>query len=343
MRDRVGVVHGAGLTMRALVDDILDVAKMETGNLTVEAAPMDLCAVLGEVTRLWEEQARAKGLRFALDLSRAPRWIVGDSARLRQIVFNLLSNAIKFTAEGGITLAVDQHGEEAARRLRLVVQDSGIGIPAAKFDEIFESFRQVDAGTTRQFGGTGLGLTICRNLARALGGDIAVESTEGQGSAFAVDLPLVLAEAPAGASGGEAPAGPALLVLERNPIARSMLRTLLEPHVASFRFAATPGEALDMLAGACPTCLLADEATLKAAADDPLPALGALARANPGGSTAVLWMPPDPQMRSQLHAAGIGYIIEKPIAGAALVAAVVPVLKQLAPPPSDEPLVSVAA
>jgi signal transduction histidine kinase len=148
------------------------------------------------VTRLWEEQARGKGLIFRLELSHAPGWVVSDAARLRQIVFNLLSNAIKFTERGAVTLRAVAEGEGEARRLRLVVTDTGIGIPTDKFEEVFESFRQVDAGTTRQFGGTGLGLTICRNLARALGGEISVDSVEGEGTSFTVDLPLVVAEAP---------------------------------------------------------------------------------------------------------------------------------------------------
>ena len=341
-RDRIGIVHGAGMTMRSLVDDILDVAKMETGNLTVEAVPLDLCATLREVTRLWEEQARGKGLTFRLELTHAPGWIVSDAGRLRQIVFNLLSNAIKFTERGGVTLRAVAEGEGDARRLRLVVADTGIGIPTDKFEEVFESFRQVDAGTTRQFGGTGLGLTICRNLARALGGEIAVESVEGQGATFTVDLPLVAAEAPAEAA-SDTRAGGTMVILDRNPIARSILRTLLEPKTASLRFAATTEEALSMIQEGGVTHLLLDEATLKAGDAAVLEAVTTLAAASAPAICAVLWMKPDIELRSQLLATGIGQVIEKPIAGAALVAAIIPDTEENSGPGAPDPLVSQAA
>nr|WP_243852878.1 ATP-binding protein [Sphingomonas naasensis] len=341
-RDRIGIVHGAGVTMRSLVDDILDVAKMETGNLTVDAAPLDLGATLREVTRLWEEQARAKGLGFRLELSHAPGWIVSDAGRLRQIVFNLLSNAIKFTARGGVSLRAVAEGVGDARRLRLVVSDTGIGIPAEKFEEIFESFRQVDAGTTRQFGGTGLGLTICRNLARALGGEISVESIEGEGAVFTVELPLIDAEAPAEAAPNGA-SGAAMLIVDRNPIARSMLRTLLEPKASSLRFAGGAEEALALIAEAPVTHLLVDEATLKAGEGEPVETLQTLVVASEAAVSAVLWMKPDEATLSQLRTTGVGHIIEKPVSGAALVQVFVTPAEENSRPAGSEPLESEAA
>ncbi|HEX8303026.1 ATP-binding protein [Sphingomonas sp.] len=323
-RDRIGIVHGAGVTMRALVDDILDVAKMETGNLAVEAAPMDVCAVLRDVTRMWREQAEAKGLSFALELGDAPCWIVGDAGRLRQIVFNLLSNAIKFTEEGGVTVHALDEGEGEARRLKLVVEDSGIGIPSDKFEDIFESFRQVDTSTTRKFGGTGLGLTICRNLAQALGGDIRVESEEDKGSRFIVDLPLVPAEAPQVAESAGGGSGASMLILDRNPIARSMLKTLFEPRVESLRFASSPAEALTLLAEARVTHLLIDEATARAAEGVLMETIQTLADAAPGAASYALWVSVDAAEKSQLTEAGVGQIIQKPVSGAALIEAVIP-------------------
>ncbi|MET0307842.1 MAG: ATP-binding protein [Sphingomonas sp.] len=324
LRDRIGIVHGAGMTMRSLVDDILDVAKMETGNLSVETAPMDLRATLGEVTRIWEEQARAKGLSFRLDLADAPHWIQSDAARLRQIIFNLLSNAIKFTERGEVTVRAIDEGGGDARRLKLTISDTGIGIPADKFDEIFESFRQVDTSTTRQFGGTGLGLTICRNLARALGGDISVASTAGEGSSFTIDLPLIPAEAPAEIV-SESKNGGTMLILDRNPIARSMLRTLFEPRVAQLCFAANAEEAVAMIEAGAVTRLLIDEATLKASGDDPLETLRKLCAVGQGIVSAVLWAKLDAQSKTDLLDAGVTQVIEKPIASAALVEALIPV------------------
>ncbi|HEY0623372.1 ATP-binding response regulator [Sphingomonas sp.] len=317
-RDRLGIVHGAGMTMRALVDDILDVAKMETGNLTVELAPTDLHAMLRDVTRMWEEQARGKGLEFSLETDGAPRWVETDAGRLRQMLFNLLSNALKFTEKGSVGVKA----EAADGRLRIAVSDSGIGIPAEKHEEIFESFRQVDAGTTRKFGGTGLGLAIVRNLARALDGEVSVASVEGEGTTFIVDLPLIEAAAPDGAGTAGGPGEP-VVVLDRNPIARGMLRTLLEPHFAAVQFAATPDEAVGMLTGAGPVLVLAEEATLRAAGEDALAILSALAGAvkEKGARTAVLWVKPDEAMLASLAEAGADTVVAKPVAGAALVEA----------------------
>jgi signal transduction histidine kinase len=342
-RERIGIVHGAGVTMRALVDDILDVAKMETGNLSVEAAPMDLTATLQEVTRLWEEQARAKGLGFRLELSHAPHWIVSDATRLRQVVFNLLSNAIKFTEKGSITLRAVGEGAGEDRRLKLIIEDSGIGIPREKFEEIFESFRQVDTSTTRRFGGTGLGLAICRNLARALGGDIRVESEDGKGSRFIVDLPLVPAEAPQAAVAVASGTGLDLVVLDRNPIARSMLRTLLEPRVARLRFAANVAEALPMLEEGGVGHLLADEVTLKAEETGAARALATLRAADGSVPHTILWLRPDAETVAELIAASGGNILEKPITGASLIDAIIPPAEENSGKRDGDPLVSRAA
>jgi len=342
-RDRINIVHAAGVTMRALVDDILDVAKMETGNMTVDAVPTDLCATLREVTRLWEEQARSKGLAFTLDVEKAPGWILSDPGRLRQIVFNLLSNAIKFTEAGGVTLRAMAEGEGEAARLRIAVSDTGVGIPSAKQHEVFESFKQADTSTTRRFGGTGLGLTICRNLAQALGGDILVESAEGSGSTFTLDLPLVPAEAPANAP--EAGVNGAMLILDRNPIARGMLRTLFEPYAGAPRFFGTPDEAIEALGAGPVALLLIDEATLKASGDDVAENLTRLATtaATSGASTALLWTNPDDAWRETVAATGINQLIAKPVTGTALISALFPAQCGKSGTDGAGPLVSRAA
>ncbi|RZL98845.1 MAG: hypothetical protein EOP68_24890, partial [Sphingomonas sp.] len=238
VRERLGVVHTAGTTMRALVDDILDVAKMETGNLTIEHVPFDLCATLTAATQLWEVQARGKGLAFRADLDGCPALVIGDPARLRQVVFNLLGNAVKFTADGGVTLFT--RVDRDAGRVEIVVVDTGVGIAAAQQESIFEAFRQADTSTTRRFGGTGLGLSISRNLAEAMGGGIRVDSVEGEGATFTLTLPLVEAVA---APVVRAPdAASSVLVVERSPIARAMWRSLLVPQ--PLVFAGTAAEAV---------------------------------------------------------------------------------------------------
>ncbi len=340
MRDRLTVVHGAGVTMRALVDDILDVAKMETGNLTLECVPVDLPATLREVSRLWEDQARARGIGFVVDLDQSPVMIEGDSARLRQIVFNLLSNALKFTSSGTVTLTATTTDDQ---RLRIAVADTGIGIPADKLEVIFESFRQVDAGTTRQFGGTGLGLSICRNLARAMGGEVTVTSTPGQGSCFAVTLPLVLAVA-AEAETGLAQVGPSLLIVDRNPISRSMLRALLAPRAGEVVFAASADDAVRLIADCAPRDVLIEDGTARAETDinAALTLIAATALVK-GARVSLLWPIAEEAETRRLAATGISQIISKPISGGDLIEALYPLPVQSLATAETQRLVSQAA
>ncbi len=264
LRDRLGVVHGAGVTMRALVDDILDIAKMETGNLTIEHGPLDLCSTVSDAARMWEVQAERKGLAFTIDMAGCPATIIGDAARIRQIVFNLLSNALKFTHAGAVTVAL----RSSETRLLLDITDSGIGIPADKLADIFESFRQADAGTTRQYGGTGLGLAISRNLARAMGGEIVVESVVGQGTIFTLDLPLIVADSVVRSeTGGGSVAAASFLIVDRNPIMRSMFKTLVAPHVDSVLAVASVDEAVETLKATRVANILIDDVTVHAAGD----------------------------------------------------------------------------
>ncbi|MGP7796135.1 ATP-binding protein [Sphingomonas sp. CLY1604] len=329
-RERLTVVHSAGVTMRALVDDILDVAKMETGNLVIEKAPFDLAAMLAESTRLWEDQAQAKGLTFERDLSACPHHIVGDCARLRQIVFNLMSNALKFTTTGTVTLSAAASAD--GDRLRIVIADTGVGIEPAKCEEIFESFRQADASTTRQFGGTGLGLSICRNLARAMGGDVAVTSRIGEGSRFTVDLPLIAAPE-AEQTSGEAAARPPLLIVDRNPITRSLLKTLMMPHAEEIALAASLAEAEAALAKGGIAGVLVDAAVLPP--DDAVAAARRLSDAAGVARTIMLWPAGSDAKVEALAAVDNLTCVIKPVSGASLVATVYP--------PRDAALVSQAA
>ncbi|MEG3147634.1 ATP-binding protein [Sphingomonas sp. RT2P30] len=325
IRDRIGVVHSAGVTMRALVDDILDVAKMETGNLTLEEAPFDLRATLTDLSRMWQEQAQAKGLVFELDLAACPQWIAGDSARLRQVAFNLLSNALKFTDSGSVTLRAGEAVGPAGPLLTIAVGDTGIGISPDKHELIFESFRQADGGTTRKFGGTGLGLSICRNLARAMKGEVTVDSAEGQGATFTLTLPLMRVDAPVGEVVATESGDGALLIVDRNPISRAMLRAILAPRAGNVLFAGSLDEASERVAAGGIAFVLVDDATAKTA-EDLAAALGALVRAaeNAGAGMAILWAGLDDAQRAALAAAGMARVIAKPIAGPALAAALYP-------------------
>ncbi|HEU4961207.1 MAG TPA: ATP-binding protein [Sphingomonas sp.] len=344
-RERLGVVHSAGVTMRALVDDILDVAKMETGNMTIEHAPMDVCEVLRDVARVWEDQARARGLEFELALDGCPAIVVGDAARLRQVVFNLLSNALKFTEAGRITLGGSTVDCAEGRRVRIAVSDTGIGIAADKIEDVFESFRQADASTTRRFGGTGLGLAICRNLARAMGGDVHAESVLGEGTTFTIDLPLVeSALAACAVERADAESSAALLIVDRNPITRSMLRALLEERAGSVAFAASLAEAAEHLAGGSIALALIDEATARAEGEGWSAALRTVVEAaGTTAGTAILWHRPEGEEAETLRVSGIGQVIAKPIAGPALRDALYPPDAPNRDDPPDSDLVSDAA
>ena len=306
-RDRLEVVQSAGVTMKALVDDILDVAKMETGNLTIEAAPVALPPLLRDVARLWDESARQRGLTFEVALEDLPDWVTGDSGRIRQIVFNLLSNAMKFTREGTVTLTARREGE----MIEVVVTDTGIGIPPHKLDEIFEAFRQVDASTTRRYGGTGLGLAICRKLARAMGGDVTVASSPGAGSCFSFQMAYCPASAPVA---DDAPL-PKLVIVDPNPIARAMWQAALAPAAGQVALAGTLDEADPLIARAAPETVLIDEAALP---EDRAAALVALRARLAGGRLFYLTRDPSPAPLDGLLA------IAKPISGPALREALYP-------------------
>lgn len=225
LRTKIQTVHGAGETMRALVDDILDLSKMETGKLAVNRAPVRLGNLLGEAASLWRAKAEDKGLSFELDLAGCPALIEEDEDRLRQIVFNLLSNAVKFTETGSVTL----RAQGADGRLRIAVVDTGIGIASTQHEMIFEKFQQADQSTSRRYGGTGLGLAICRNLADAMDGRITVESRPDEGATFTLTLPLRALEWDEGeARVADIETAP-ILLLEPNPLTqRIVAKTLRE-------------------------------------------------------------------------------------------------------------------
>ena len=195
--DYVGRFRRAGDTLLTLVNDLLDLAKLEAGQLMLEHLPFDLCEQLERAVELAAVAARAKDLEVrCLVPPGVPRHVLGDAGRLQQILGNLLANAVKFTPRGEVGIRVSPTPAAAPGTLRLEVFDTGIGIPKEKQAQIFESFAQADASTTRRFGGTGLGLPIARELVARMGGSLEVDSEEGLGSTFIITLDLPAAQAP---------------------------------------------------------------------------------------------------------------------------------------------------
>jgi signal transduction histidine kinase/ActR/RegA family two-component response regulator len=253
VRERIEVVNSAGETMRALVDDILDVAKMESGELTIAHEKTDLREIVRETERLWSGQAEAKQIQLIVESDDAPRMIVSDGGRIRQMLFNLMSNALKFTDSGSVTLSVlPEFAEDGSEQLMLSVTDTGIGIAPEHHANIFESFKQVDAGMSRQFSGTGLGLAICQRLAVALGGSIEVVSELDKGSTFTIRLPLVHAGADDIVSVGDASAetslgNASLLIVDGNASNLGMLAMILAGSASSVAVAKSIDHALEIL------------------------------------------------------------------------------------------------
>ncbi|MDZ4363052.1 ATP-binding protein, partial [Brevundimonas sp.] len=190
-RELVSLIQTSGTTLERLVSDILDVSKIEAGQLDIEARPFDLLDELATTIETLRLKAEGKGLTFDLSLGEQARGsFLGDSTRIRQVVANLLSNAAKFTNKGSVALSLDVTEVDDGPVLAIEVRDTGVGFDPVDAGMLFQRFSQADASITRRFGGTGLGLAICRSLVGMMGGEITAESRPGQGSRFCVTLPL---------------------------------------------------------------------------------------------------------------------------------------------------------
>ena len=193
-RRHLGTVQHAARSMLRLLNDILDTAKLEKGAVEMEIADFSLQEVCDQILATLRIHAGKKGLALQCVMAeRVPPYLRGDALRLQQVLLNLLGNALKFTERGHVLLRLDYHDGT----LVIEVEDSGIGIAAQHLERIFDPFAQADASTTRQFGGTGLGTTISRQLVERMGGSISVRSTLGVGTTFTVCVPLPVGEATA--------------------------------------------------------------------------------------------------------------------------------------------------
>ncbi len=247
-REMVDIVRSSSDTLERLLSDILDTAKIESGQITIESAPFNLADVGRETAALWRTKAEAKGVALEIEIPQdADRLVYGDVVRIRQILTNLVSNALKFTAEGEVRLSVVDVSDD---RVRFTVSDTGVGFEAEQKDRIFGRFHQADGSITRRFGGTGLGLAISRELAELMGGELDCDSEPGVGSRFWFETPLppvdtVETGAPS-ATDVDVEAIPLrILLADDHPVNRKVIEVLLSGASADLVCVADGKEALD--------------------------------------------------------------------------------------------------
>jgi CheY-like chemotaxis protein len=247
-REMVDIVRSSSDTLERLLSDILDTAKIESGQLTIEPAPFHLADVVRETAALWRPKAEEKGVALVIEIAEtAERRVYGDAVRIRQILTNLVSNALKFTAAGEVRLSVEDVSDD---RVRFTVTDTGVGFEPDQKARIFGRFHQADGSITRRFGGTGLGLTISRELAELMGGTLDCDSQPDVGSRFWFEAPLPLAEAaPAGdaavpESGSDA-VPLRILLADDHPANRKVIEVLLSGASAELVCVTDGSEALE--------------------------------------------------------------------------------------------------
>jgi signal transduction histidine kinase/CheY-like chemotaxis protein len=235
----VSILLGGSDVLLGLINDVLDMSKIEAGKMELEIGDIDLQDHCTKLIKIWSPRAAERGLRLTLAIDPdLPAFIRTDGLRLTQILFNLVSNAVKFTAEGGVAIRVAPVTGSApeAPRLSFSVSDTGPGMAPEVVRRLFRSFEQADASAARKFGGTGLGLAISRSLAEMMGGALTVESVLGLGSTFRLELPLTpsaqLNEAdalPATADDAPPPSVRSILIAEDHPVNRRLISLILEP------------------------------------------------------------------------------------------------------------------
>lgn len=248
-------IRNSAQALLTILNDILDLSKLDAGKMVLNPVDFDLRECLSGTLDLLRPQAKDKGLRCDLAIAtELPGRVRADDGRLRQILINLIGNAIKFTKHGGVTVRVRLAHRDGAAFVVVDVEDTGIGIEEGNLNNVFERFAQAETSTTRRFGGTGLGLTISRMLAEAMGGDIRARSRPGRGSCFSLALPLVPAAGPAPFPAAD-PAAPAdreglsgmrVLVAEDNKINRLLIRKFLCDLPVMLMFAHDGRQALEM-------------------------------------------------------------------------------------------------
>nr|WP_255618028.1 ATP-binding protein [Aurantimonas sp. VKM B-3413] len=233
------IIHRSGRGLVNILNDILDLSKIESGRLDLESIPLSLDTLVEDVASLFQEKAREKSLSLAVIVDPdVPHEVIGDPVRISQVLTNLVNNALKFTSSGGVTIeveCVDEAGSSERRRIAVTVQDTGIGIAGDRIDKLFSRFSQADQSITRKFGGTGLGLAISKQLVEAMGGSIRATSVEGSGSCFRFELDL---EVTRPAAFRPSLVGRSILLLDPDPVTRPAITTVFARYGATVLAAA---------------------------------------------------------------------------------------------------------
>ncbi|WP_172327636.1 response regulator [Mangrovicoccus sp. HB161399] len=240
-------IMGSGRHLLALINDILDLSKIEAGKMELHLEEVDLAALCRDVEATVAPLVAKNGNRLRLELPAAPGTMAADRTKLRQILFNLLSNAAKFTEDGEIAMALDRPGGA----VRFTVRDQGIGLSGAQMAKLFQPFAQADASTSARYGGTGLGLSLVRSFAQMMGGEVTVESAPGQGATFAVTLPASGAEE-------ERADGLGVLVIDDDPAALATLAAQVRAEGYRVMQAADPETGLELARAHLPDVILLD-------------------------------------------------------------------------------------
>ena len=256
-------VEKSAETLLGIIDDVLDVSKLEAGKLTLETIPFDPCELVDEAIRLMAPRARERGLSLVRADDDRPGRRLGDPTRVRQVLLNLISNAVKFTETGGVTIEIGT-GAPDAGSVTIKVGDTGIGLDPTAIGKLFQRFEQADGTITRRFGGTGLGLHISKQLVGLMGGQIGAQPRAGGGSTFWFTLPLdrapAAAPSAAPAAGPEpaAPPGGRILVVEDNPINQLVAEEILSQAGFTVEIAAGGQAAIESVAAHPPDLVLMD-------------------------------------------------------------------------------------
>ena len=329
-RDYVGTIARSGDSLLTILNDILDLTRAEAGKLELEHIPFDLTSLVFDVVELHRPKVAGTPVELIVDAPPVPSRLLGDPARLRQVLGNLVANAVKFTSAGHVLVTVQlAEGAAGNARVRLAVADTGIGIPLEVQKRIFQPFSQADASTSRRFGGSGLGLVLTRRIVERMGGSIELESAPGKGSTFAVLLSL-----PKEGEEAIAPSLPAklsdarVLVADENPVTRELFERQISWAGARVELAASGAEVAERLGQAradaheCPFDAILLDYHLRGAGGE---AIGRGIRADPAlaGVALLLMSASGQQGEAELaETAGFDAYLVKPVSAGVLVGAV---------------------